>query len=82
MFKSNIRELMDKKRKTIRDLSTETDLAIGTVYRATQDETIGGCQLNTLARIGSALGVKTKRLYDEMEGTPKEEVPAREDVED
>jgi len=26
---------------------------------------IGGCQLNTLAKIGCALGVRTKRLYNE-----------------
>lgn len=70
MFRSNIRELMDKKGKTIRDISGETGVALGTVHRATQDETIGGCQLNTLARIGSALGVKTKKLYDEVEGEP------------
>ena len=37
------------------------------LHRATQDATIGGCQLNTLAKIGGALGVKTKRLYDEVE---------------
>lgn len=70
MFKSNIRELMDKKGKTIRDISGETGVALGTVHRATQDDTIGGCQLNTLARIGAALGVKTKRLYDEVEEEP------------
>lgn len=68
MFKSNIRILMDKKDKTVRGLSKETGLSDTTIFRATQDETIGGCQLNTLARIGSALGVKTKKLYDEVEG--------------
>lgn len=68
MFKSKIRELMDKNGKTIRNISEETGVALGTVHRATQDETIGGCQLNTLARIGSALGVKTKKLYEEVEG--------------
>lgn len=68
MFKSNVRELMDKKGKTIRDVAAEVEMSVSTVHRATQDETIGGCQLNTLAKIGSALGVKTKRLYDEIEG--------------
>ena len=68
MFTSKIREIMDKKGKTIRDISSATDLSVGTVHRATQDATIGGCQLNTLSRIGGALGVKTKRLYDEVEG--------------
>ena len=70
MFKSNIREIMDKKKKTVRDLSTETNLSTQTIHRATQDTTIGSCQLNTLAKIGGALGVKTKKLYDE--DTPNE----------
>ena len=69
MFTSNIRALMDKKGKTLREIAAETSLAMQTVHRATQDATIGGCQLNTLARIGGALGVKTKRLYDEGAGT-------------
>ena len=67
MFKSNIRELMNKKGITIRDLSSQTELSTRTVHRATQDDTIGGCQLNTLAKIADALGVKTKRLYEEGE---------------
>ncbi|WP_394027685.1 helix-turn-helix domain-containing protein [Desulfovibrio falkowii] len=71
MFKSNIRDLMDKKGKTIRDISNETNVSLGTVHRSTKDETIGSCQLSTLARIGAALGVKTKRLYDEKEEQEK-----------
>ena len=67
MFKSNVRELMDKNGKTIRDVAAEVEMSVSTVHRATQDETIGGCQLNTLAKIGSALGVKTNRLYDEVD---------------
>lgn len=66
MFTSKVRELMNKKGKTIRDISETTELSVGTIHRATQDATIGGCQLNTLAKIGGALGVKTKRLYDEV----------------
>jgi len=69
MFKSNVRELMDRKKKTVRSLSSETGLSDTTVFRATQDATIGACQLNTLAKIGAALGVKTKRLYIEVDGT-------------
>ena len=66
MFKSNVRIIMDKKGKTIRDISTDTGIAVGTIHRATQDDTIGACQLNTLAKIGGALGVKTKKLYEEV----------------
>ena len=66
MFKSNVREFMDKRKKTVRGIAEETGLAPGSVHRATQDDTIGGCQLNTLAKIADVLGVKTKRLYEEM----------------
>lgn len=67
MFKSNVREFMDKKSKTVRGLAEEIDLAPRTVHRATQDATIGGCQLNTLAKISTALDTKVKRLFDEVE---------------
>jgi transcriptional regulator with XRE-family HTH domain len=76
MFRSNVREIMDKKKKTVRGIAEEAGLAIGSVHRATQDSTIGGCQLNTLAKIGGALGVKAKKLFDEVEGqelSPKNE---------
>lgn len=72
MFVSNVRALMNKKNKTIRDIVSETGVSLGTVHRATQDSTIGSCQLNTLAKIGAALGVKTKRLYEEMPDTGQE----------
>ena len=36
-------------------------------------QVVRGCQLNTLAKIGGALGVKTKRLYDEVEGDSSQE---------
>ena len=64
MFTSKVREFMDKKGKTVRDVAEEAALSTHTVFRATQDATIGGCQLNTLAKIGTALGVRTKRLYE------------------
>jgi len=67
MFTSKVREFMNKPGKTIRELAAETELSTRTIHRATQDATIGGCQLNTLASIGAALGVRTKRLYDETE---------------
>ena len=71
MFTSNVRKLMDKKRKTVRGIAQEIGLSQQTVFRATQDATIGGCQLNTLAKIGAALGVKAKRLFDETDGQPE-----------
>lgn len=58
---------MEKKHKTVRAIAEEAELSTQTVFRATQDETIGACQLNTLAKIGVALGVSTKSLYEEVD---------------
>ena len=68
MFTSNVRVLMDKKNKTVRAIRDETGLSLATIQRAVNDDTIHKCELGTLAKIGGALGVKTKRLYDEVEG--------------
>ena len=67
MFTSNVRELMDKKNITVRELVGKTGMSSRTIQRAVSDETIHKCELGTLAKIGSALGVKTKRLYDEVD---------------
>ncbi len=67
MFTSNVRELMDKKNITVRELVGQTGMSSRTIQRAVSDETIHKCELGTLAKIGSALGVKTKRLYDEVD---------------
>lgn len=67
MFSSNVRVLMDKKNITVRELVGQTGMSSRTIQRAVSDETIHKCELGTLARIGAALGVKTKRLYDEVD---------------
>ncbi|MDL2267003.1 helix-turn-helix transcriptional regulator [Desulfovibrio sp. OttesenSCG-928-G15] len=71
MFTSNIRALMDKKKKTVRALRDETGLSIATIQRAISGDTIHRCELGTLAKIGAALGVKTKRLYEEKSEEPR-----------
>jgi len=68
MFTSNVKEIMKKKKITIRDMISTTGLSSKTINKARQDEGIAECRLSTLGRIGTALGVKTKRLYDEGEG--------------
>ena len=68
MFASNVREIMTKKGKTVRDLVKETGMSSRTIQRAVSDETIHKCELGTLGRIAEALGVKTKHLYAEVEG--------------
>ena len=68
MFTSNVREMMTNKGKTVRDLVKETGMSSRTIQRAVSDETIHKCELGTLGKIADALGVKTKRLYEEGEG--------------
>ncbi|MDR1241801.1 MAG: helix-turn-helix domain-containing protein [Deltaproteobacteria bacterium] len=68
MFTSNIKEIMKKKKMAIRDMVAVTGLSSKTINKARQDDGISECRLSTLARIGGALGVKTKRLYDETDG--------------
>ena len=67
MFTSNIRELMDRKKKTVRAIRDETGLSLATIQRAVSSETIHKCELGTLSKIGAALGVKTKKLYEETD---------------
>ena len=67
MFTSNIKALMKKKKITIRELAAASGLSAVSINKARQDEGISECRLSTLGRIGTALGVRTKRLYDEGE---------------
>jgi len=67
MFVSHVKKLMEDKGKTFQDMVKESGLSRQTIYKARQDEGIAECRLSTLAHIGEALGVKTKRLYDEAE---------------
>lgn len=71
MFSSNLRQIMKEKKKTVRDLASETGLSSATIQRARGDG-IAECRLSTLGRIGSALGVKTKGLYEEAEESKAE----------
>ena len=68
MFVSNVRKLMEDKGKTFQDVVKESGLSRQTIHKARQDDGISECRLSTLGRIGAALGVKTKRLYDETDG--------------
>lgn len=67
MFTSKIKELMKNKKITMRDLAEQSGVSVVTLNKARQDEGISECRLSTLAKIGSALGVKTKRLYEEID---------------
>ena len=68
MFKSNIKKLMIEKKVTIRDAVEASGLSSATIHKLRDDDGIVECRLSTLAKIGAALGVKTKRLYDEVDG--------------
>ena len=73
-FISKIDEVREKKGLTTLELAEKAGLSSQAIFKARQDEGIAECRLSTLAKIGGALGVKTKRLYDEPgESPPKEE---------
>jgi len=67
MFKSNIREVMKAKKITMRDMAKKSGVSVVTLTKARSDEGIAECRLSTLSKIGCALGVKIKRLFDEVE---------------
>lgn len=71
MFTSKIREIMDEKSVTVRVLRDKTGLSVTTIQRAVSDDTIHKCELGTLGKIGTALSVSTKDLYDEAKPTKK-----------
>lgn len=73
LFKSNIKEIMKQKRITMRELEEKTGMSSRTIHKARQDEGIAECRLSTLGRIGEALGVKTKKLYEETDAPATEE---------
>lgn len=72
MFKSYVKKIMKDKQVTIRDIVEISGLSSATIHKARQDEGIAECRLSTLGKIGSALGVKTKRLYEETDGKEEE----------
>lgn len=72
IFKSNIKEIMKNKGITIRDLANKCEVSAATINKARQDESISECRLSTLGHIADALGVKTKRLYEEVEEKEEE----------
>ena len=59
---------MNEKKITIRDAVEISGLSSATIHKLRDDEGIAECRLSTLSKIGSALGVKTKWLYEEVDG--------------
>ncbi|MCL1916134.1 MAG: helix-turn-helix transcriptional regulator [Desulfovibrionaceae bacterium] len=76
MFTSNIKEIMKRKKVTIRELAAVSGVSAVSINKARSDSGISECRLSTLGRIANALEVRTKRLFDEMEGPPAGEGPA------
>lgn len=64
MVTSKVKEVMDGKGVSIRDLAKATGLSTCTLHRARGD-LIGRCTLDTLRFIATALGVKVKDLFEE-----------------
>lgn len=68
MIRSNIKILMKDKKLNVREFAEMTGMSTATINKARRDNGILECRLSTLVRIADALGVKTKRLYEEEEG--------------
>lgn len=64
MFVSNIKQLMQDKKKTFQDVVIESGLSRQTIHKARQDEGILECRLSTLIRIAEALGVDVKETFE------------------
>ena len=65
MFKSNVKSLMEKKKKTFQEIVDNSGISRQTIHKARQDSGISECRLSTLGRIAKALEVGTKELYEE-----------------
>jgi len=64
MISSRVRQVMEAKGLTVREVVERTGLAKETINRA-RGVMIGRCTLDTLTTIASALGVRAKDLFIE-----------------
>ncbi|KAF0235305.1 MAG: hypothetical protein FD177_59 [Desulfovibrionaceae bacterium] len=64
MIQGKVKEAMEAKGVTIRQMVTMTGLSSGTLHRA-RGEQFTKCTVETLAAIAGALGVKVKELFEE-----------------
>lgn len=64
MIQGRVKETMDDRGISIRDLSKATGLSTCTIHRARGGQ-FTKCTLETLATIAGALGVKVKDLFEE-----------------
>lgn len=62
MIASNVKQIMEKKKKTICGLANELQISDRTIKRA-RGPLISQCQLGTLEKIANALGVRLHDLY-------------------
>ncbi|MEA4857738.1 MAG: helix-turn-helix transcriptional regulator [Solidesulfovibrio sp.] len=64
MITSRVRQAMEAKGLTVREVVERTGLAKETINRA-RGQMIGRCTLDTLATIAGALGCRVKDLFEE-----------------
>ena len=64
MITSNLKQVMEEKKASVRELSYVTGLSTTTIQKARRNA-INQCRLCTLEVIAEFLGCKTKDLYEE-----------------
>jgi DNA-binding Xre family transcriptional regulator len=65
MITSKVKEIMQKRKFTVRQFVERTGLSSATITNA-RDERITKCRIQVLAAIADALGVKVKDLFEEV----------------
>uniref|UniRef100_I2PZD1 HTH cro/C1-type domain-containing protein n=1 Tax=Desulfovibrio sp. U5L TaxID=596152 RepID=I2PZD1_9BACT len=64
MITSRVRQVMEAKGLTVREVVERTGLAKETINRA-RGQMVGRCTLDTLVTVATALGVGVKDLFEE-----------------
>jgi DNA-binding Xre family transcriptional regulator len=65
MISSNVKYIMRKKEKTLREVTEDAQISESTLLKIRKSSLIGECKLNTLRKVAQALGCKVKDLFEE-----------------
>ncbi len=68
-MKSHVKQIMEQKGLTLREVMAEAGIANKTILFARSDEKIETCTLRTLKKIARVLGVKVHDLFTDDEAS-------------